>query len=186
VITRNDIIDALTKCTGYDSAHTPVPNEITVDAWREHFDLFPNVTREDLLRSVTEHFRAKHTDQLTPVDLSDIARKYSRDRIEKSETDSIERQRLEAICDAKAAPEVAAIEAAAADRKLAVDSYARIFGITPAEAAVRMNPSRGTANAMDTTAVEVAHVRHSRPPAPVECPDCGLTEVPCPCDLTVS
>jgi hypothetical protein len=45
-----------------------------------------------------------------------------------------------------------------------------------------MKRSQGTRNELDAKAIEVAHRRMSTP-APIPCPDCGRTEVPCPCDI---
>jgi hypothetical protein len=184
MITRDDIIDALTKCSAYDAQHTPIPADIVLAAWQEHFELYPNVTRADLMAAVREYFTTRHVDQLTPYDLSTIARKYARDRYERSDLDSIERRNAEAVCDAKAAPDLAAIEAAAPDRQRTIAEYARRFGIGEREAEVRMQPGRGEANERDAIAVAVNHRRMEAPPVPIPCPECDEIANPCRCDAT--
>jgi hypothetical protein len=172
VINEIDIIDALTKCSGYDAQHTPVPDDsgIVVDAWMEHFSRWPLITRQDLLSAVTEYHTSAHTEQLVPAHLSAVARKYTLDRIERSDLDSDERRRQEALCDAKAAPELRAIEGA---RQRAIESYAHRFGIAPTEAEVRMTREWCERNDLDAVRVATAHLRQERPPQPVPCPDCG-------------
>jgi hypothetical protein len=186
MIDRNDVIDALSKCAVYDNQHTPVPDGIVLEAWLEHFDQYRHVTREDLLRAVKDYHNQPHDHQVRPVDISTLARGYSRDRIERSDLDSPERLAHEALCEAKGADEVAAIEAAAPQRQQAIDSFARRFGVSPAEAAVRMDPRRGEANERDARQVEVNHVRMSAPAGTPPCPDCSSTDVPCPCEAEVS
>src|SRR3954466_8469904 len=104
-------------CSGYDSQHTPAASELVVAAWLDHFQIFPNVTREDLLTAVREYHCTEHDKQLTPVALSSIARKYARDRYERSALDSDQRLAHEALCEAKGAEEIAAIESAAPARQ---------------------------------------------------------------------
>jgi len=179
MISRNDVCEALAVCSAYDSQHTPVPSEQVVVAWLQHFGQFRHVNRIHLEKAVLEYYNSPHDRLIQPVDLSSIARKYSREDIERSELDSIERRRLEAVCDAKAAPE---LDSKAAVRQQAIESYSRRFGIGTAEAAVRMDPHRDAANEVDGRAVLVAHRRMSAPPAPLACPDCHSFDVPCTCD----
>jgi hypothetical protein len=183
MITRNNVIDALTKCSGYNARNTPVPSDIVVEAWLEHFSQFPDVTGQDLLDAVRDYFTREHDDRLVePVTIGILARKYSVDRVERSDLDSAERLAHEALCDSKAAEEDLAIESAAAIHRHAVESYAKRFGISGAEAEARMKRSMDARNELDAKAIEVAHRRQSAPPAPVPCPDCGSTAVPCPCE----
>lgn len=129
MLKENDVIDALIKCTGYDSQHTPRASEIVIDAWMEHFEEYPGVTREDLLQAVREYHRTSHDSQIQPAHLSQIARKYGRDRIEQSGADSDERRRLEAVANAKAAEEPRAIVQRDASRPLR--EFVRTFGRMP-------------------------------------------------------
>jgi len=192
VITEDDIIDALTKCTAYDSAHTPKPSDIVVEAWFEHFSDFRSVTREDLLLAVKEYYRTPRDVQVQPSHISAIARKYSQLRYEESDVDSPERLAYEAICDSKAMPdEDHAIEAASAngdgqtpvgcgggtgqlvvgvtsqiprqDRKAEIEKFAKDFANRPVVA------SEGYLSAL-------VELRRTQAPAPVPCPDCGALE----------
>lgn len=191
MITSEDIIDALIKCSGYDTAHTPKPSEIVVIAWAEHFEDFPGVTRDDLLEAVKEYHRTPRDVQLQPAHISLIARKYSRERYERSELDSPERRRLEQLSDAKAAPE-AAIEGASSpaagslpaggigvegggaesdtgqisrpDIKTQIEQFAKALGKPPKEIEDRY-----------TTALAKER-RSAAPPTALACPDCGSLE----------
>lgn len=128
MITEVDVIDTLTKCSGYDGSHTPAPSEIVVDAWMEHFALYPNVTRGDLLAAVREYFTTHHDQQVQPADISSIARQYSRDRCERSDLDSAERLAYEALWDSKAAPDD---DSPAQDRRADVERFIGRFGKLP-------------------------------------------------------
>lgn len=102
MITRNDIIDALTKSSAYDNQHTPTPTRILIDAWCEHFQRFaPGVDREMLLDAVTEYHRVSRDRILQPADLSAIARAFCIDDFDRSPLDSPRRLAFEARCDAK-------------------------------------------------------------------------------------
>jgi hypothetical protein len=150
--------------------------------WLEHFSQFRNLTFADLRDAVREYYNQPNQPVPQPANISSLARKYSRERYERSDLDSEERRRHEALCDAKSAPELLSIEAAAENRRLAIESYARTFGITEAEAVTRMQPGMDARNELDAVRVATAHLRQSRPPAPVPCPDCGSTKMPCPCE----
>lgn len=192
MITGKDIIDALIKCSGYDSAHTPKPSEVVIEAWQEHFLDFPSVTRDDLLQAVKEYHRTPRDVQLQPAHISLIARKYSRERFERSELDSPERLRLEEVCNTKAAPE-AALEAAdppaggelgtgavsggagaeknateeiSRQRRLAIEQFAQRVGKPTPEI-----ENRYLANLAQQR-------REAAGPIKVPCPDCGLLD-PC-------
>lgn len=79
MISRNDIADALTKCVGYDPTHMPKPSEIILDAWCEHFALYPHLIRYDLLTAVTHYYRRPAQPVPQPADISAIARDLHRD-----------------------------------------------------------------------------------------------------------
>lgn len=167
MITDDDIFDALTKCTGYDPAHTPKPSEIVVDAWVEHFSDYPAVTRADLLAAVKEYHRVPRDVQLQPAHISALARKYARERYDASPLDSPERLALEARCDFLAGDEPRELEPAAVkQRQLDVSRYAARFGISGREAEARMAARNRAAEAEYRQAL-VAHQRAAAPPAPL-------------------
>jgi hypothetical protein len=85
VITQNNIVDALTKCTGYDSAHCPQPSRVVVAAWLEHFSDYPDLERGDLLEAAKVYHSVPRTEQLQPAHLSRIARDLRRDRLDRGE-----------------------------------------------------------------------------------------------------
>jgi hypothetical protein len=118
----------LAKCSAYDSRNTPQPSDIVIDAWLEHFGLYPNVTPGDLMAAVREYYTVRHDNQLTPVDLSSIARNYSRDRVERSDLDSAERRAHEALCDSKAAADDGP---PAQDRRADIERFIGRFGKLP-------------------------------------------------------
>jgi hypothetical protein len=135
------------------------------------------------MKAVREYYRTPHDQQLQPAHISQLARSYALDRYERSQLESDLRQEHEALCDSKAEPDAPALESGLAERRRqAVDSFAQRFGISPREAVVRMRRERAESNALDMTAIDVAHRRMEAPPAPVPCPDCGSTDVPCPCE----
>jgi len=81
VITLQDIGDALSKASGYAPDRVPVATELTVMAWREHFEQFPHLTRDDLLEAVTVFYREPHADHLLQAaDISKTARALHQDR----------------------------------------------------------------------------------------------------------
>lgn len=168
MITRNDIIDALTKSTGYDSAHTPQPSAIVIDAWVEHFEDFPALTRADLLMAVKDYHRQTHRENLQPADISTLARKYSRERFERSALDSPERIGHETLCDRKAAddPNVPALEQAATTRRTKIEAYAGMFGLTGRQAEARM-AARATDDDLAYRRQLVDQARTSGPPQPM-------------------
>lgn len=177
-VTPNDIREAIGRCAAYDPAHFPRPSAAMTAMWIDHFQQFHGVTVDDLKAAVREYYNRPSQPVPQPADISAIARKYVRERYERSELGSIDRQRFEDLCDGKAEPERPAITSA---RHTAILGYARKFGISPAEASVRMEPDQGDRNEMDARRVEIAH-RRIEPPAPIRCPDCGSIDVPCPCE----
>jgi hypothetical protein len=74
MIDRNDCVDAITKCVGYDPIHAPNPTPIILDAWEEHFMGYPSFTRDQLLRAVTAYYRTADRKWPQPANLSDIIR----------------------------------------------------------------------------------------------------------------
>jgi hypothetical protein len=122
------------------------------------------------MAAVTKYHTVHRDHQIQPADLSRLARDEAIDRYERSDLDSQERQAHEALCDSKAAPERLEIEGA---RQRAIEDFAERFGISRAEAAVRIQPGQGERNHLDSLGVEVAHARQSRPAQPIPCPDCG-------------
>jgi hypothetical protein len=74
VISRNDILDAITKCVGYDPVHAPKQSEIIENAWVEHFEAYPSMNRDQLLTAIAEYYRTPHRPFPQPADLSVIVR----------------------------------------------------------------------------------------------------------------
>ena len=98
MIQRDDVIDTLTKCAGYDPAKFPQPSAIMADAWCEHLDQFPTLTRQDLLEAVKAYYNTTERRVPQPADISRIARQIHRDRLDEEEARIIH----EDICDRKA------------------------------------------------------------------------------------
>jgi hypothetical protein len=169
MITRPDIYDVLTKCTGYDSAHAPKPSAIVIDAWMEHFEDFPNVTRDDVLRAVKEYHKVPRDQQLQPSHISAIARVYSRDRYERSELDSVERQRHEQLCDGKATDDDPQLAIEASERATTVrskiDAYAGMFGLTGRQAQERLRARETAGGELAYRQALIAQQRRAGPPA---------------------
>ena len=69
MITARDVIDALTKCSGYAPDKTPVPSQIVVAAWVEYFAGYPSFTRTELLDAVRLHFKSPRDQLVQPADL---------------------------------------------------------------------------------------------------------------------
>lgn len=192
MLSRNDVIKVLMKCAGYDNQHTPDDSDMTIMAWQEHFEDFPSVTPEDAMLAVKEYHRVPRDRMVQPADISLIARKYSRERFERSALDSPERLRLEEVCNTKAAPE-AALEAAhpvaggelgtgvvggggnaektgteeiSRQRRLAIEQFAQQVG-------------KPTPEIENRYLAKLAQQRRAAAkPAPLPCPECGLLE-PC-------
>jgi hypothetical protein len=180
MITRQHVAAILAKCAAHDPRF-PKPSDALLEAWLEEWELFPHLTVDDGMAAVREYYSAPNQDVPLAADILVIARKYARDRYERSDLDSPERQSHEARCDELAAPDDATI----VGRAKAIASFAETFGVSHAEAAVRTRPEYADRNALDATAVEVAHARQSRPAEPIPCPDCGSTDIPCPCETTL-
>lgn len=88
MINRNDILDALTKSTAYDSQHTPAPSKILIDAWLEHFETYAaGVERDELLAAVAEYHREPRDRMLQPADLSTLCRALRRDSLDRMDPD---------------------------------------------------------------------------------------------------
>jgi hypothetical protein len=79
LITRNDCIDAITKCIAYDPMHSPRSDALIAEAWTEHFNLYPFLSSEDLLAAVREYYKTPQRPWPQPADLSSIARAKLRD-----------------------------------------------------------------------------------------------------------
>lgn len=98
MIDRDDVIDALTKCSGYDPVKFPTPSDIIVDAWLEHLQQFRVVTRDDLLHAVTRYYNQPDRKVPQPADISQIARLVHKEMMDEDELAA----EHEAICDWKA------------------------------------------------------------------------------------
>jgi hypothetical protein len=111
VITMQDIRDALTKCTGYDPVHFPRPSNVIAEAWFEHFAMYPRITGTDVLAAITRYYMRPSQPVPQPADIRVLASEIRRERFDRSDLGSMERQQHEAVCDAKAQPERTQIEA---------------------------------------------------------------------------
>lgn len=198
MVTLEDIGKALMRCSGYAPQITPQPSEAVAAAWMEHFSDYPGVTGEDLMKAVKEFFTQPRERQVQPADISAIARKYSRDRWERSDLDSEERLALEAVCNAKAAPDTSSAAVQALERgggggglpaedwkgRAALRGPQRLeeirnFSFAPKPPAP--DADADPAKPLDSEAL-AARQREATPPTIPPCPDCGVTAVPCRCD----
>ena len=85
MIKRTDILDALTKCVGYDPIHAPTQSpRIMEEAWVDHFALYPALGRDDLMDAVREYYRTPARPWPQPADLSSIARAKQRDAADRA------------------------------------------------------------------------------------------------------
>lgn len=181
MITPDNIREALARCAAYDPAHFPKSSTTIAEMWFEHFAQWTALTHDELRRAVREYYNRPSQPVPQPADISVIARKLHREDFERSELDSPERRDREAICDSKA-QETLALAPTQVLPMRAIESFAGKFGISTAEARVRMGRGQGTRNELDARRIEYQHRRLSAPPQPVPCPDCGSTAFPCPCE----
>lgn len=84
MISRNDVIDAVTRCVGYDPIHAPKDARIMVEAWSEHFSSFSQWSREDLFQAVTEYYKLPQRPWPQPADLSAVIRARKRDAADRA------------------------------------------------------------------------------------------------------
>ena len=81
MITTETIFDVLQKASAYAPDRVPAASEATVLAWCEHFDQFPQLTRDDVLEAVTVFYRDAQKDHLLqPADISKTARALHQDQ----------------------------------------------------------------------------------------------------------
>ena len=142
MIDDQDVRDVLTKCSAYDPSHFPRESRVIFDAWREHFAMFPLLTRDDVLGAVTTYYLTPERKVPQPADISRIARNAWRERWDQGDEDL--RKRHEALCDSKAAPDdTPSIEAGAepnsdpavvAARRQAIAGFAAGKFAVPADA----------------------------------------------------
>lgn len=85
MIELNDVLDALTKCSGYDPGHFSVPSKVVASAWCEYFEDFPSLRRDDLLAAVKLYYRTPDRKVPQPADIGDLARKLRRDEIDRED-----------------------------------------------------------------------------------------------------
>lgn len=97
MIARDDVVDVLTKCSGYDHRF-PKPSDVMLEAWTEHLQQFRVLTRDDVLTAVTAYFNEPNAEVPRPVDISRHARRIHRERMDEDEA----RAEHEDICDLKA------------------------------------------------------------------------------------
>lgn len=82
-LTQQDVMDVLMKCTGYASDKTPVPSEMTLLAWCEHFSE-ARVAREEVLAAVKIYFQRPQDRLVQPADISSLARGLRRDWLDRN------------------------------------------------------------------------------------------------------
>lgn len=95
MVSRTDIIDALTMCSGYDPGHFSQPSRIIVAAWEDHLGQYPGVARDDLLEAVRVYYRTPDRRVPQPADISKIARDLRKSRLD-TETDHEKNLRIAA------------------------------------------------------------------------------------------
>lgn len=84
MISKNDCLKAITKCSGYDPAHAPEYGAMITNAWIEHFAAYPSLTNEDLLSAVAEYYRNPGRSWPQPADISSIARARRHDEADRA------------------------------------------------------------------------------------------------------
>lgn len=82
-LTKQDVMDVLMKCTGYASDKTPVPSEMTLLAWCEHFGDM-QIVRREALAAVKIYFQKPQDRLVQPADISTIARALRRDWLDRN------------------------------------------------------------------------------------------------------
>lgn len=90
MITRNDIIDAITMCVGYDPVHAPKQSKIIEDAWAQHFasSACAGLGRPDLVAAVDAYYRTPRQPWPQPADISSLARSEKRDAYDRQSPDT--------------------------------------------------------------------------------------------------
>lgn len=81
-LTPQDVIDVLKKCVGYAPDQTPTPNELTIQAWCEHFGSV-RVDRDEAMEAVRRYFLKPHDRMVQPADISAIARDMRKDFLDR-------------------------------------------------------------------------------------------------------
>lgn len=192
MISADDVKQTLARCAGYDPAHFPKRSDVILAAWHDHLMQYPQLTAADLAGAVREYYNQPSQAVPQPADISAIARKYSRERYERSELDSPERLRLEETCNAKAAPEAqggalppgtnAELPALASGYVVPegdAESLRKAQGRLAAINAFAAKVGKPVAEVEDRyRAATVQEIRAANPPIPLPCPDCGALE-PC-------
>lgn len=85
MITRNDILDALTMLSGNDSSKTPKPDELTIRAWCDYFDDHLKWTGDDLCAAAHEYNKTPRERLVQPADLGEIIKRFYRDAYERAD-----------------------------------------------------------------------------------------------------
>ena len=92
MIDTRGIGEILSKCSGYDPARFPQPTVGIIEAWREHFELYPHVTLQDALDAVKHYYRGDDVDVPRPASISKIARALHQEAIDRRPLNSDARQ----------------------------------------------------------------------------------------------
>ena len=162
MISSDDLIDGLTKIGAYDYQF-PRPSKIVVEAWLEHFEQYPALTRDDLLDAIKVYYRKPEVSPPKPADVSHLARELRRDRNSRwTDEDMV---RFEALCDSKAAPDereeslvaIAAKPATEDERRRAIESFV----------SSRKNTLSAAPRRPETVQELVARQRAAAPPRPI-------------------
>jgi hypothetical protein len=95
VITRNDILDALSMLSGNDSSKTPNPDELNIRAWMDYFADHPHWSGDDLVAAAHEYCRAPRERMVQPADLGLIVKGWHDDRLDRMDPD----ERVDAYAD---------------------------------------------------------------------------------------
>jgi hypothetical protein len=88
VITRNDVIDAITMLTGNDSSKTPQPSELAIRAWCDYFADHPGWTGDDLAVIVHEYCKHPRERIVQPADLGTLIVAFHRDAYQRADPDT--------------------------------------------------------------------------------------------------
>ena len=82
MITRDDILDALTMLTGNAPDKTPQPSELVTQAWLDYFKAYPSWIGDELVAAASDYCRSGTRERMVqPADLGEIIRGWRQDTL---------------------------------------------------------------------------------------------------------
>ena len=130
MIDKQGMAQVLAKCAAYDGSRFPKPTTAMLEAWCEHFELYPHIILREALDAVKHYYRDPDADVPRAAHISKIARAMHQEDIDRGWT--LEQQAAwEALCDAKAGDDQKAITtgpvnddpATAEQRRAAIEAF---------------------------------------------------------------